>query len=112
MSADTRTVIKLSSPETHEFWEVPVLFEDEHLLAVSKPACLLSSPDRYDPKRPNLMRLLHTGIAEQKPWAKSRGLTYLMNAQRLDFETTGLILLAKSKPVLVEVVNLFGSNKP
>jgi hypothetical protein len=27
-------VIKLSSPETREFWEVPVLFEDEHLLAI------------------------------------------------------------------------------
>lgn len=104
--------IKLSSPATHEFWELPPLFEDEHLLALSKPACLLTSPDRYDAERPNLMRLLHQGIADQKPWAVQRGLSYLMNAHRLDFETSGVILLAKSKPVLVSLANLFGSEKP
>src|SRR6266545_1699374 len=67
--------IKLSSPETHEFWEIPVVFEDEHLLAISKPARLLTSPDRYDPNRPNLMRLLHSGITENKPWARERRLS-------------------------------------
>jgi 23S rRNA-/tRNA-specific pseudouridylate synthase len=46
-------VIKLSSPATHEFWELPVLFEDDHLLALDKPARMLTSPDRYDPLRPN-----------------------------------------------------------
>jgi RluA family pseudouridine synthase len=106
------TVIKLSSPETHEFWEVAVLYEDEHLLALDKPSRLLSSPDRYDPQRPNLMKLLHAGIAENKPWAQHRGLNYLMNAHRLDMETSGVMLLAKSKPVLVILANLFGAEKP
>jgi len=105
-------VIKLSSPETHEFWEVPIVFEDEHLLAINKPARLLSSPDRYDPNRPNLMKLLHAGLAEQKPWARERGLTYLANAHRLDFGTTGVLLLAKDKPTLVQLANLFGAEKP
>src|SRR5262245_30296517 len=58
------------------------------------------------------MKLLHAGIAEGKPWAKMRGLTYLMNAHRLDFETSGVILLAKNKPALVSLANLFGSEKP
>jgi 23S rRNA pseudouridine1911/1915/1917 synthase len=105
-------VIKLSSPETQEFWEIPVVFEDEHLLAIDKPARLLSSPDRYDPKRPNLMRLLHEGITAGKPWASSRGLTYLANAHRLDFETSGVMLLAKNKPVLVKLADMFGVEKP
>lgn len=104
--------IKLSSPATREFWEIPVLFEDEHLLALDKPSGLLISPDRYDPNRPNLMKLLHAGIAENKPWARERGLTYLSNAHRLDFETSGVILLAKSKLALVALANLFGSEKP
>jgi len=82
------------------------------LLAVNKPSGLLSSPDRYDPDRPNLMKLLHAGIAEGKPWARQRNLDYLMNAHRLDFETSGVMLLAKSKPVLVNLANLFGSEKP
>lgn len=104
--------IKLSSPSTKEFWEIGVVYEDEHLLAIDKPACLLTSPDRYDPDRPNLMRLLHSGIADGKPWAVARGLSYLSNAHRLDFETTGVLLLAKSKPVLVALANLFSTDKP
>lgn len=104
--------IKISSSATREFWEIPVLYEDEHLLALDKPSGLMTSPDRYDPDRPNLLKLLHSGIAETKPWAKERGLTYLMNAHRLEFETSGVILLAKSKPVLVQLANLFGSEKP
>jgi RluA family pseudouridine synthase len=105
-------VIKLSSPATREYWEVPVLFEDDHLLAVDKPSRLLTSPDRYDKDRPNLMKLLHAGIAEGKPWALQHNRGYLANAHRLDFETSGIILLAKSKPVLVALANQFGSNKP
>ncbi len=105
-------VIKLSSPATRQYWEIPVLYEDDRLLAIDKPSGLLTSPDRYDPNRPNLMKLLHTAITEGKPWATERGLSYLMNAHRLDFETSGVLLLAKSKPVLIEMANLFGSRKP
>ena len=104
--------IKLSSPATQEFWEIPVLFEDEHLLALNKPSGLLTSPDRLKPDRPNLMQLLHRGIAEAKPWAGKRGLSYLANAHRLDFDTSGVVLLAKTKPVLVSLANLFGSERP
>jgi RluA family pseudouridine synthase len=104
--------IKLSSPATREFWEVPVLFEDAHLLALDKPADLLASPDRVTPERPSLMRLLHQAIADGKPWAAERGLTYLSNAHRLDAETTGVFLLAKSKAALIALANLFGCRKP
>jgi RluA family pseudouridine synthase len=58
------------------------------------------------------MQLLHVAIAEGKPWARERGLTYLMNAHRLDFETSGVMLLAKNKPVLVTLANAFGTEKP
>jgi len=61
-------VIKLSSSATREFWEIPVLFEDEHLLALDKPPRLLTSPDRYDRERPNLMKLLHGAIERGAPW--------------------------------------------
>jgi len=104
--------LKLSSPAARQFWEIPVLFEDASLLALDKPGGLLTSPDRYDPQRPNLMKLLHNGIAAGKPWARERGLNYLMNAHRLDFETSGVILLAKTKPALVALADLFGSEKP
>jgi RluA family pseudouridine synthase len=103
--------IKLSAPTTKEFWEIPVLFEDEHLLALDKPSGLLTSPDRYNLERPNLMQLLHQGIAAKKPWSATRGLTYLSNAHRLDAETTGVLLLAKNKPALIHLANLFSIDK-
>lgn len=103
--------IKLSAPATKEFWEIPVLFEDDHLLALDKPSGLLTSPDRYNLDRPNLMQLLHEGIAGKKPWAATRGLTYLANAHRLDAETSGVLLLAKNKPALIQLANLFSIDK-
>ena len=103
--------INLSSPATCEFWEIPVLFEDAQLLALDKPAGLLTSPDRHNPERPNLITLLHAGIAAGKPWARERGLSYLMNAHRLDGETSGILLFAKSKFVLVALANYFGAVK-
>ncbi len=103
--------IKLSAPETRQFWQIPVVWEDAHLLALDKPSHLLTSPDRYDPQRPNLMRLLHLDIDRGAPWAKQRELTYLANAHRLDFETSGVILLAKHKTALVALADQFGAEK-
>jgi len=105
-------VIKISSPATREFWELPVVFEDEHLLAVDKPSGLLTSPDRYDLTRPSLISLLHAAIAEGKSWSLEHNRKYLANAHRLDCETSGVLLLAKSKEVLVKLADMFSSNKP
>lgn len=105
------SVIRLSSPATQESWELPVLFEDDQLLVVDKPARLLVSPDLNDPQRPDLMRLLHDGIAQSATWAMQRNLSYLANAHRLDFETSGVLLLAKAKPALVAVTNQLGANQ-
>ncbi|MSU34727.1 MAG: RNA pseudouridine synthase [Pedosphaera sp.] len=104
--------LKLSSPATREFWEIPVIYEDALLLAINKPASLPTSPDRNDPGRPSLMPLIHEGIQRGVPWAKARGLTYLANAHRLDSDTTGVLLLARSKASLVAVANEFGAEKP
>ena len=104
--------IKLSSPETGQFWEITILWEDDLLLALNKPAGLLVSPDRAEPARPNLMNLLHRGIERGAPWARQRGLAWLRNAHRLDFATTGVILLAKNRPALVALADQFGAAKP
>lgn len=104
--------IKLSAPATRGFWEIPVLFEDEHLLVLDKPAGLLTSPDRHDENRPSLMRLLMDGLAAGKPWARERNLTYLSNPHRLDFETSGVLLLAKTKPAAITLADSFGAEQP
>lgn len=104
--------IKLSAADTREFWELAVLHEDEHLLALAKPAGLLTTPDADEPSRTNLMALLHAGIAQGAAWARERKLTFLVNAHRLDFDTTGVLLLVKDKPTQTALANQFGSNKP
>jgi RluA family pseudouridine synthase len=114
--------IKLSAPATREFWEIPVLFEDEHLLALDKPAGLPTLPEPEIPaqikkegeavERPNLMKLLHAAIAAGKPWAAERKLTYLNNEHPLDGDTSGVILLTKTKEAHIALGNLFSSDKP
>jgi len=104
--------IKLSSPATREFWEIPVLFEDEHLLALDKPGGLLVPPDPDNTERPSLMKLLHEGIAAGKPWAQQRNLTYLNHAHRLDTEASGVLLLAKNKTMFMALADLFSAEKP
>ncbi len=68
---------------------VDVLFQDEHLLAVDKPAGLLSVRDRWDAKKDNLVDLL-----------KARIPGYLANVHRLDRDTSGVFLLARSRAAL------------
>jgi RluA family pseudouridine synthase len=104
-------VIKLCAPESREFWPVPVLWEDTRLLALNKPSGLLTSPDRGDPRRPNLITLLHRGIERDAAWARERHLGYLANANRLDFETSGVILLAKDRQALIALGNQFGAER-
>jgi RluA family pseudouridine synthase len=104
--------IKLSSPATAQFWEIPILFEDQHLLALDKPAGLPVSPDRHAPARSSLMDLLHRDLARGASWARARGLAYLMNTHRLDCETSGVLLLAKDKPALLALAAQFGAEKP
>lgn len=104
--------IKLSSPATGEFWEIPILFEDEHLLALNKPAELLVSPDRANPERPSLIELLHRDIKRGAPWARHLGADYLVNAHRVDFGVTGVILLARNKAALIALATQFNTDEP
>lgn len=104
--------IKLSHPPTRGFWELPVLYEDEHLLAVDKPAGLDAGPEAADLSRPNLVRLLHDAIKRGVPWAVERGVGFLAGAHRLDVDTGGVLLLARSKETLLRLADQFGSQKP
>lgn len=104
--------IKLSAPATHQFWEIPVLFEDEHLLVVNKPADLPVTHEQHNPERPSLVQLMRAAIAEGKPWARERNLAYLTPAHRLDADVSGVLVLARSKLALAKLLNWFGSGKP
>lgn len=67
---------------------LPILYEDEWLIAVNKPAGLLSVPGRYrdtfDSALTRLRHLLPNGMA-------------LTTVHRLDQETSGILLLARDR---------------
>jgi len=104
--------IKLSSPATRQFWEIPVLYEDEHLLALDKPGGLPTAPGPEAPGQPGLVPLLHAAIAAGKSWAASGNRTWLLHAHRLDAEASGVLLLAKNRAVLARLREWFGAENP
>lgn len=60
-----------------------IIYEDEHLVVVNKPANYLSIPDRYKPDLPNIQQFLKNKFGE------------IFTIHRLDRETSGIILFAK-----------------
>jgi len=69
----------------------PVLFEDESLVVFDKPSGLLVAPDRWDKGREHLMGLVHAHPRYGRTTA---------NVHRLDADTSGVLLCAKTKPAL------------
>jgi RluA family pseudouridine synthase len=67
----------------------PIIHEDEHVIAFDKPSGLLVAPDRWDKSRENLMSLVHERLGAS-----------VANVHRLDADTSGILLCAKSKPAL------------
>jgi 23S rRNA-/tRNA-specific pseudouridylate synthase len=107
------TGLKLSHKPTRGFWELEPLFEDADLLALDKPPDLCASPSQApSPDHPSLMGLLHEGIRAGAPWARSRDLGYLALATRIEPESSGVVLLARSKPVLAKLADTLGSERP
>jgi tRNA pseudouridine32 synthase/23S rRNA pseudouridine746 synthase len=64
--------------------QVPVLWSDEAMLAVNKPAGLPTLPDGYDPAAPHLIKVLQPVFGR------------LWIVHRLDRNTSGVIVLART----------------
>jgi 23S rRNA pseudouridine1911/1915/1917 synthase len=61
-----------------------ILLEDDTIIAINKPACLLVLPDRYSKNRINLFNLL----------GETFGTIYVVH--RIDKDTSGVVLFAKT----------------
>jgi len=83
---------------------IPIVFEDDWLLVVDKPAGLLSVPTPKNESR-TLTSILNTDAQERK-------LNYhFYPCHRLDRETSGLVIYAKSKGVEEKMVDAFRNRK-
>ncbi|MBW4615253.1 MAG: RluA family pseudouridine synthase [Desmonostoc vinosum HA7617-LM4] len=79
--ASPRLPLSVSSP-------LPILYEDEWLIAVNKPAGLLSVPGRYRETQDSVLSRLRHLLADGVD---------LMAVHRLDQETSGILLLARDR---------------
>lgn len=83
---------------------IPIIYEDNWLLAVNKPSGLLTIPT---PKKEQ--RTLTSILNED---SKQRGLSYRFHpCHRLDRETSGLILYAKGKSIQKKMMDDFKHKK-
>ncbi|MBI4854784.1 MAG: RluA family pseudouridine synthase [Acidobacteria bacterium] len=94
--------IRLSSKLT-----VPIIYEDRHLIAISKPSGYLVAPVQWEQTSRNLMLMLREGIDMGAPWARRRVLRFIANIHRLDADTSGVLLLAKNRAALSQMTDRF-----
>jgi len=64
--------------------KLDIIFQNEHFIAINKPAGLLSIPDRFG-KDPSLKTLLQEQLGK------------IYTVHRLDKDTSGLIIFAKDE---------------
>ncbi len=83
--------------------EIPVCYEDEHLLAVDKPAGLASEPERWARGNASLsgalleLALDRSKLGRTDPTTPGPGLEFRPRLlHRLDKDTTGVVLVAKT----------------
>jgi RluA family pseudouridine synthase len=90
---------------------IPILYEDRAVLAIDKPAWWMLIPYSWQKTNRNLQAALVSSMAANRFWARSRGLKFLRYVHRLDAETTGVLLFAKSRGALDTYGHLFESRQ-
>src|SRR3954452_945631 len=90
---------------------IPILYEDRSVMAIDKPRNWMLVPFSWQKTNRNLQAALASSIAAGDFWARSRGLRFLRSVHRLDAETTGILLLAKSQGAVASYGDLFESRR-
>jgi 23S rRNA pseudouridine1911/1915/1917 synthase len=91
--------------------KIPILYEDRAVMAIDKPRGWMLVPFSWQNTTRNLQAALTSSIAAKDFWAKSRNLRFIRFVHRLDADTTGILLMAKSLGAVDTYGNLFESRK-
>lgn len=86
---------------------IPILYEDRSVLAIDKPRGWMLVPHSWQKTQRNLQAAITSSIAAGDFWARSRGLKFLRNVHRLDADTSGILLFAKSLGAVDVISDLF-----
>ena len=90
--------------ELDEDIRIPILYEDRSIVAIDKPFGWMLVPDSWDKTNRNLQLAIQSSINAGDFWARSRQIRFLRYIHRLDADTTGVMLFAKS----LAAVNTYG----
>ncbi len=90
---------------------MPILYEDRAVLAIDKPRNWMLVPFNWQRTNRNLQAAIVSSIAAGDYWARSRSLKFLRYVHRLDAETTGILLFAKSQGAVEAYGDLFESRR-
>lgn len=90
---------------------IPILYEDRAVLAIDKPRHWMLVPFSWQRTNRNLQAALVSSISAGDFWARSRGVKFLRYVHRLDAETTGILLFAKSQGAVETYGELFESRR-
>lgn len=102
---------KPSQIELPDVEPMPILYEDRSVLAMDKPRGWMLVPFSWQRTNRNLQAALTSSIAFGDFWARSRGLKFLRFVHRLDAETTGILLFAKSPGAVDAYGDLFENRR-
>ncbi len=91
--------------------KIPILYEDRSILAIDKPRGWMLVPFSWQRTGRNLQAALTSSIAAGDFWARSRNLKFLRFIHRLDADTTGILLSARSPGALNAYSDLFESRR-
>lgn len=111
MASAGKNVIRLFSPDETRSWVFPVLFEDDHYLALDKMTHMAVTHSQLFPDRPSLDNLIRHAIGADARWAVKRGIRHLPFACRIDFETSGIAMFCKGNEARQKVGDLLGANE-
>ena len=90
---------------------IPILFEDRSVLAIDKPRGWMLVPHSWRQTNWNLQAAIDSSIRADDFWARSRNLKYLRHIHRLDADTSGVMLFAKSEGSMRAMGDMFESRR-
>jgi 23S rRNA pseudouridine1911/1915/1917 synthase len=90
---------------------IPILYEDRSVIAIDKPRGWMLVPHSWQKTDRNLQAAITSAIAGRDFWARTRNLKFLRHVHRLDADTSGILLFAKSPGAVETFSQLFESRK-
>ena len=91
--------------------KIPILYEDRSVIAIDKPRGWMLVPFSWQRTARNLQAAIASSIAAGSWWARARGLKFLRYIHRLDSDTSGILLFARSQGAVDTYTRLFESRQ-